>query len=354
MTADTTHLDILDRSVEKANIWINEVATALDGNRHEAYRALRAYLHTLRDTLPAQQNARLAAQLPMLIRGLFYEGWQPGRTPLHYRDPVEFAERVRREAGLVSDTEAWFAVQAVADVLRRHVSAGEISHVVHALAAVAAGPGRLLTRSGLLRNAARDCPDDGHARRWWSRSLHRKRSTTMATIAEPRAYAAPGTDGQSGRAQGALRQLHRRCVGAADHGRLPRERLARDGPAVLRGGVVGAGRRRAGARRRARRQGRLGGALARRARRGARRGRRRDGGQPRDARRRRELRERQAGARDARRRHPAGDRPLPLLRGRGPRRGGADLRDRRADLRVPLPRAARRRRRRSSRSTSRC
>ena len=55
------------------------------------------------------------------------------------------------------------------------------------------------------------------------------------------------------------------------------------------------------------------------------RGRRRDRGEPRDARGRRELRERQAGARDARRRHPAGGRPLPLLRRArsAPRRGGS-------------------------------
>ena len=80
-----------------------------------------------------QQNALLAAQLPMLIRGMFYEGYRPSRTPLHYRDPVEFAERVRRSAGYVGDTEAWFAVEAVAKVLRRHVSAGEIEDVVRSL-----------------------------------------------------------------------------------------------------------------------------------------------------------------------------------------------------------------------------
>jgi uncharacterized protein (DUF2267 family) len=129
----TAQLDILDRSVEKANIWINDVADELECDRHEAYRALRAFLHALRDRLPVAQNARLAAQLPLLIRGIYYEGWQPNRTPLHYRDPVEFAERIRREALLVGDTEAWFAVQAVAAVLRRHVSAGEIDHIVRIL-----------------------------------------------------------------------------------------------------------------------------------------------------------------------------------------------------------------------------
>jgi uncharacterized protein (DUF2267 family) len=129
----TAQLDILDRSVEKANVWINEVAAELECERREAYRTLRAYLHTLRDRLPAHENAQLAAQLPLLIRGIYWEGWQPGRTPLHYRDPVEFAERVRRDASLVGDTEAWFAIEAVAKVLRRHVSPGEIDGVVRSL-----------------------------------------------------------------------------------------------------------------------------------------------------------------------------------------------------------------------------
>jgi uncharacterized protein (DUF2267 family) len=129
----TAQLDVLDRTVERANVWINEVAAELESDRCEAYRVLCAFLHTLRDRLPADQNVRLAAQLPLLLRGIYFESWQPNRTPLHYRDPIEFVERVRREARLVSDTEAWFAVQAVAVVLRRHVSAGEIDDVVRTL-----------------------------------------------------------------------------------------------------------------------------------------------------------------------------------------------------------------------------
>ncbi len=130
----TAQLDVLDRTVEKANIWINELAAELDGgDRHEAYRVLRAFLHTLRDRLPVEQTAQLAAQLPLLIRGIFYEGWRPSRTPLHYRDPVEFVDSVRREALLAGDTEASFAVRAATKVLRRHVSAGEIEAVMRTL-----------------------------------------------------------------------------------------------------------------------------------------------------------------------------------------------------------------------------
>jgi uncharacterized protein (DUF2267 family) len=134
MAMGTTQLDVFDRSVEKANTWINELRAELDGSdRQEAYRVLRAFLHTLRDRLPVQQAALLAAQLPLLVRGIFYEGWQPSRTPLHYRDPVEFVERMRREALLAGDTEGSFAIQAAARVLRRHVSAGEIEDVVRTL-----------------------------------------------------------------------------------------------------------------------------------------------------------------------------------------------------------------------------
>lgn len=130
----TTQLDILDRSIEKTNIWIKEIAAELDGDdRHEAYRVLRAFLHTLRDRLPVEQVAQLSAQLPLLIRGIFFEGWRPSRTPLHYREPVEFVDRVRAEALLAGDTEASFAVQAVTRVLARHVTAGELDDVLRTL-----------------------------------------------------------------------------------------------------------------------------------------------------------------------------------------------------------------------------
>ena len=103
-----------------------------------------------------------------------------------------------------------------------------------------------------------------------------------------------------------------------------------------------AGGHRARARRRPRREGRVGRGLDDRALEGAQQDRGRDRGEPRAARRRRELGQRQAGARDARRGHPARGRPLPLLRLGDPRRGGRDLGDRQEHGRLPLPRAARR------------
>jgi uncharacterized protein (DUF2267 family) len=123
-------LSIIERSIEKAHIWLNEVAEQLGTeDRQEAYRALRAYLHALRDRLPVNEAAQLAAQLPELIRGIYYEDWKPGATPVKYRGFDEFLKRVAKEAVLDGETEASYAVSAAAIVLRRHVSAGEIDDI---------------------------------------------------------------------------------------------------------------------------------------------------------------------------------------------------------------------------------
>lgn len=121
---------IIARSVEKAHIWLNEVAEELGTDDHgQAYRVLRAYLHALRDRLPVNEAAQLAAQLPELIRGIYYEGWKPSATPVRYRDLADFLDRVAEDAILEGETSASYAVSAVSAVLRRHVSAGEIEDV---------------------------------------------------------------------------------------------------------------------------------------------------------------------------------------------------------------------------------
>jgi uncharacterized protein (DUF2267 family) len=121
---------IIDRSVEKAHVWINEVAEGLGtDDRGQAYRVLRAYLHALRDRLPVNEAAQLAAQLPALIRGIYYEDWKPSATPVHYRNLAEFLDRVAADAKLDGETSASYAVNAASAVLRRHVTAGEIEDV---------------------------------------------------------------------------------------------------------------------------------------------------------------------------------------------------------------------------------
>ena len=125
---------IIEHSVEKAHIWLKEIAEELGvDDRQYAYRALRAVLHTLRDRLTVDVAAKLAAQLPTLIRGIYYEDWDPSRTPLPLHNVEAFLDHVLAEGGMAGETEASVAVTAVARVLRAHVSPGEIDHVMAVL-----------------------------------------------------------------------------------------------------------------------------------------------------------------------------------------------------------------------------
>jgi uncharacterized protein (DUF2267 family) len=125
-----TEPNVIERSVEKTHVWLNELAAQLgtDDERY-AYRVLRAYLHALRDRLTVDEAAQLAAQLPDLIRGIYYEGWNPSKTPVKYRGLTDFLDRVAGDAQLDGETAASYAVSAAAEVLRRHVAAGEIEDI---------------------------------------------------------------------------------------------------------------------------------------------------------------------------------------------------------------------------------
>ena len=126
-----SEVELIDRSVEKTNVWLKELAEDLGtDDRKFAYRVLRAYLHAVRDRLMVDEAAQLAAQLPELVRGIYYEGWVPSRTPTSERSVDEFLRRIADEALLPGETEASYACSAAARLLRRHVSEGEIADVV--------------------------------------------------------------------------------------------------------------------------------------------------------------------------------------------------------------------------------
>ena len=126
----------IDRTVAKTDAWIRLMADELKTEDLKyAQRALRAFLHTLRDRLGVNQAAQLASQMPDLMRGIYYENWTPARTPEHYRDLGTFLDRIADHAGFHGETEASFAAAAGAEVLRRIVSAGEIEDVAASLPA---------------------------------------------------------------------------------------------------------------------------------------------------------------------------------------------------------------------------
>ncbi len=121
---------VFDKTMEKTNAWLKEVEDAMGWeDRHKAYMALRAVLHALRDRLTPDETADLAAQLPMLIRGFFFEGWHPADKPRKYRHKKEFLQQVETEAPWLHDEELERTVTAVFNVLSSRIGDGETRQV---------------------------------------------------------------------------------------------------------------------------------------------------------------------------------------------------------------------------------
>lgn len=106
--------------------WLNEITSILrDEDRHFALQVLRGVLHALRDRLTIEQSAHLSAQLPLLIRGIYFENWDPQPLPSRDRTVEDFIDRVRPALTGYPGAEFIDAVSAVFEVLQRHVSLGE-------------------------------------------------------------------------------------------------------------------------------------------------------------------------------------------------------------------------------------
>jgi len=99
----------------------------------EAYSVLRAVLHALRDRLPADEAVQLGAELPMLIRGFYYEGWKPSSTPKKQRSLEAFLEGMQPLPKLEAELDAEQALRSVFLILDHRISAGEIADVRQAM-----------------------------------------------------------------------------------------------------------------------------------------------------------------------------------------------------------------------------
>ena len=124
-----TGLEVFDQTLQNTNIWLKEIMDDLGPDRQRAYHALRAVLHTLRDRLTVEEAAHLSAQLPLLVRGIYFEGWHPAHKPTRERSQEDFLEQVSARLQGIEPINSEAATRSVFKVIKENVTDTEVAHV---------------------------------------------------------------------------------------------------------------------------------------------------------------------------------------------------------------------------------
>ena len=129
-----TGVTVLDHTVQETNVWLKMIAEELEFDNHQqAYSALRAVLHALRDRLPPEVAIKLGAQLPLLVRGIYYENWHWATTPTRERHLDEFVQHVAIELPRQFPADPTTVTRGVFEILWEKLDPGEFEKVMNHL-----------------------------------------------------------------------------------------------------------------------------------------------------------------------------------------------------------------------------
>lgn len=130
----TQTVPVFKSTLKKTEDWLDEIMELLDwDDRRQAYRALRVVLHLVRDRLTVEEATDLAAQFPMLIRGMFFDSWNPHKPAVRVKTAQQFVDSVNKHFDQSLWVESQDITRAVLKVVQRHVSKGEIDDVIFSL-----------------------------------------------------------------------------------------------------------------------------------------------------------------------------------------------------------------------------
>lgn len=118
------------KGVQSIQEWLKELKEKGElADEAAAYSILRAVLHQLRDRLTLEEAVDLGAQLPLIVRGLYYEGWRPHKVPRKIRAKDAFLDELSKEV-LPNTYPVDWAVTTVFALLASHCDPGEIADVI--------------------------------------------------------------------------------------------------------------------------------------------------------------------------------------------------------------------------------
>ena len=128
-----TGLEVFDRTIQTTNTWLGEIERDIGADRRIAWKVLSTVLHKLRDRLPIHLAAHLGAQLPLLVRGVYYDQYQPAHRPSTCNTVHQFTAEVAEWLSDIRPIDAAAATTTVFALLSRHVTNGQIAKVQDAL-----------------------------------------------------------------------------------------------------------------------------------------------------------------------------------------------------------------------------
>jgi uncharacterized protein (DUF2267 family) len=128
-----TGLEVFDKTLHTTNQWLDEISAEIGPDRHLAWHVLGAVLRCIRDELLIGQSAHLAAQLPLLVRGAYFDQYRPAAQPLSDRSQDEFTDRIRQELVGCRPVRPDLAATAVMRTLNRHLTEGQVRKARDAL-----------------------------------------------------------------------------------------------------------------------------------------------------------------------------------------------------------------------------
>lgn len=128
-----------EKYAAKGNEFVKLVAEELKIPRDMAGRIIRAVLHALRNRLSHEESFQLIAQLPMVLKGVYVDGWSFDKDFTRIRQVEDFLDEVRKEDGGLAgydfgnNIKARFTTGSVFKALSYFVSEGEMNDIIDVL-----------------------------------------------------------------------------------------------------------------------------------------------------------------------------------------------------------------------------
>ncbi|MFW5698141.1 MAG: DUF2267 domain-containing protein [Fimbriimonadaceae bacterium] len=124
-------IPVFETTIQKTDAWLKTFQQQIgtDINKDQAYHLMRAGLHTIRDRMTVDEAAHFSAQLPLLLRGTFYEGYKPSQQPRTMRTEQDFCNCLDEKINKDVPVDKKYVLPALFKTLKEQISEGQIKDV---------------------------------------------------------------------------------------------------------------------------------------------------------------------------------------------------------------------------------